>query len=88
MFGNIKNYSYIVFNKHTKGKDFLKSKNKMATQTNNTEELSNAIDNLSEEMSSLKYLIKSDYTGWNLTEAIENLSFELKRLNDREELKK
>ena len=60
----------------------------MANQTNNTEELSNAIDNLAEEMSSLKYLIKSDYTGWNLTEAIENLSFELKRLNDREELKK
>jgi len=60
----------------------------MANQTKNTEELSNAIDNLAEEMSSLKYLIKSDYTGWNLTEAIENLSFELKRLNDREELKK
>jgi hypothetical protein len=60
----------------------------MANQNNNTEELSNAIDNLAEEMSSLKYLIKSDYTGWNLTEAIENLSFELKRLNDREELKK
>jgi hypothetical protein len=59
----------------------------MAKQ-NNTEELSNAIDNLAEEMSTLKYLIKSDYTGWNLTEAIENLSFELKRLNDREELKK
>ena len=60
----------------------------MANQTKNTEGLSNAIDNLAEEMSSLKYLIKSDYTGWNLTEAIENLSFELKRLNDREEAKK
>lgn len=31
--------------------------------------------------------LKSDFTGWNLVEAIENLSFELKRLNDREEQK-
>jgi hypothetical protein len=33
------------------------------------------------------HTLKSDFTGWNLVEAIENLSFELKRLNDREEQK-
>jgi hypothetical protein len=58
------------------------------SQINATEDLSNSMDNLQEEISNLNYLLKSDLTGWNLVEAIENLSFELKRLNDREESKK
>jgi hypothetical protein len=45
------------------------------------QEVVNTIEN--ESISNLK----SDFTGWNLVEAIENLSFELKRLNDREEQK-
>ena len=59
----------------------------MNTKTNNTEELVNELANLQEEISNLKYLLKSDLTQWNIVEAIENLSFELKRLNDREEQK-
>jgi hypothetical protein len=58
------------------------------SQINATEDLSHSMDNLQEEISNLNYLLKSDLTGWNLVEAIENLSFELKRLNDREESKK
>jgi predicted RNase H-like nuclease (RuvC/YqgF family) len=58
------------------------------TTTNNIEELANEVANLQEEISNLNYRLKSDLTGWNIVEAIENLSFELKRLNDREEQKK
>ena len=43
------------------------------------EELKEAINDLTN--------LKSDFTQWNLVEAIENLSFELKRLNDRAEQK-
>jgi hypothetical protein len=61
----------------------------MATLKNTqTEELANEVANLQEEISNLNYRLKSDFTGWNIVEAIENLSFELKRLNDREEQKK
>jgi hypothetical protein len=61
----------------------------MATLKNTqTEELANEVANLQEEISNLNYRLKSDLTGWNIVEAIENLSFELKRLNDREEQKK
>jgi uncharacterized protein with PhoU and TrkA domain len=60
----------------------------MNTKTNNTEELANEVANLQEEISNLNYRLKSDLTGWNIVEAIENLSFELKRMNDREEQKK
>jgi hypothetical protein len=61
----------------------------MKTQTNTQmEELANEVANLQEEISNLNYRLKSDLTGWNIVEAIENLSFELKRLNDREEQKK
>ena len=60
----------------------------MTTTTNNIEELANEVANLQEEISNLNYRLKSDLTGWNIVEAIENLSFELKRLNDREEQKK
>jgi hypothetical protein len=61
----------------------------MATLKNTqTEELANEVANLQEEISNLNYRLKSDLTGWNIVEAIENLSFELKRLNDREESKK
>jgi len=49
------------------------------------EELVNEISNLQVEIQNLNYLLKSDLTQWNIVEAIENLSFELKRLNDREE---
>ena len=59
----------------------------MKNQTQ-TEELANEVANLQEEISNLNYRLKSDLTGWNIVEAIENLSFELKRLNDREEQKK
>jgi hypothetical protein len=52
------------------------------------EELSAEVSNLVVEIENLNYLLKSDYTKWNIVEAIENLSFELKRLNDREESKK
>jgi cell division protein FtsB len=61
----------------------------MKTQTNTQmEELANEVANLQEEISNLNYRLKSDLTGWNIVEAIENLSFELKRMNDREESKK
>jgi hypothetical protein len=61
----------------------------MATlQNNQTEELANEVANLQEEITILNNRLKSDYTGWNIVEAIENLSFELKRMNDREEQKK
>tara|TARA_B110000305_G_C19269492_1_gene553710 strand:- start:817 stop:951 length:135 start_codon:yes stop_codon:yes gene_type:complete len=43
------------------------------------EELTEAIETLTN--------LKSDFTQWNIVEAIENLSFELKRYNDREEQK-
>ena len=56
-------------------------------QITQTEELANEVANLQEEISNLNYRLKSDLTGWNIVEAIENLSFELKRLNDREEHK-
>lgn len=49
------------------------------------EELVNEISNLQVEIQNLNYLLKSDFTQWNIVEAIENLSFELKRFNDREE---
>jgi hypothetical protein len=61
----------------------------MANQNNNTqtEELSAEIGNLQVEIGNLNDLLRSDYTRWNIVEAIENLSFELKRMNDREEQK-
>ena len=46
---------------------------------NQMEELTEAINDLNN--------LKSDFTQWNIVEAIENLSFELKRYNDREEQK-
>jgi hypothetical protein len=56
------------------------------TKTTTTTEdlLQEVVDTLERESISN---LKSDFTGWNLVEAIENLSFELKRLNDREEQK-
>jgi hypothetical protein len=59
----------------------------MANQKN-TEQLEIEVSNLSVTIEELNYLLKSDLTQWNIVEAIENLSFELKRLNDREEQKK
>ncbi len=53
----------------------------ITTTDNLLQEIVNTLEN--ESISNLK----SDFTGWNLVEAIENLSFELKRLNDREEQK-
>ena len=43
------------------------------------QELTDAINDLTN--------LKSDFSQWNIVEAIENLSFELKRYNDREEQK-
>ena len=61
----------------------------MATLKNTpTEELANEVASLSVTIEELNYLLKSDFTRNNIVEAIENLSFELKRLNDREEQKK
>ena len=57
-------------------------------QNNTTEDLEMAISDLAVQVEDLAYLLKSDLTQWNIVEAIENLSFELKRLNDREEQKK
>jgi hypothetical protein len=57
-------------------------------QNNTTEDLEMAISDLAVQVEDLAYLLKSDLTQWNIVEAIENLSFELKRLNDREESKK
>ena len=48
-------------------------------------EVINAIEDL--ESSSLSNL-RSDFTGWNIVEAIEAIAVELKRFNDREEGKK
>lgn len=60
----------------------------MANQTQTTEDLELTIGELTNQIENLNYLLKSDYTRWNIVEAIENLSFELKRMNDREESKK
>ena len=49
--------------------------------------LSAEIGNLYVTLEETNQKLKSDYTGWNIVEAIENLSFELKRMNDREEQK-
>ena len=51
------------------------------------EELVNEISSLQIEIGNLNDNLRSDFTRWNIVEAIENLSFELKRLNDREEQK-
>jgi len=59
----------------------------MANQITTTEDLELTIVELSNQIENLNYLLKSDLTRWNIVEAIENLSFELKRLNDREEQK-
>jgi hypothetical protein len=56
-------------------------------QITQTEELVAEISNLQVEIGNLNDLLRSDYTRWNIVEAIENLSFELKRMNDREEQK-
>ena len=56
-------------------------------QITQTEELVAEISNLHVEIGNLNDLLRSDYTRWNIVEAIENLSFELKRMNDREEQK-
>lgn len=45
-------------------------------------ELINSIEDLANSSISNQ---KSDFTGWNLIEAIEAIGFELKRYNDREE---
>jgi uncharacterized protein YoxC len=60
----------------------------MSTKVKQNDELVNEVANLSTSIEQLNYLLKSDFTQWNIVEAIENLSFELKRLNDREEAKK
>jgi hypothetical protein len=60
----------------------------MSTKQTQTEELVNEISNLQIEIENLNHKLRSDFTRWNIVEAIENLSFELKRLNDREEAKK
>ena len=57
------------------------------TQKTQMEEVTSAVDYLAGEIETLNHRMKSDLTQWNLVEAIENLSFELKRLNDREEQK-
>jgi hypothetical protein len=59
----------------------------MANQITNSqiEELNAGLANISTSIDELNYLLKSDFTRNNIVEAIENLSFELKRLNDREE---
>jgi hypothetical protein len=56
-------------------------------QITQTEELVAEISNLQVEIGNLNDNLRSDYTRWNIVEAIENLSFELKRMNDREEQK-
>jgi len=56
-------------------------------QITQTEELSGEISNLWVTLEETNHKLKSDFTGWNIVEAIENLSFELKRMNDREEQK-
>ena len=60
----------------------------MAKTNTQMEELSNEVSNLSVSIEELNYLLKSDFTRNNIVEAIENLTFELKRMNDREEQKK
>lgn len=60
----------------------------MKNQIKTTQDLELTIEELSNQIENLNYLLKSDFTRWNIVEAIENLSFELKRMNDREESKK
>jgi len=43
------------------------------------EELTEAINDLTN--------LKSDFTQWNIVESMDNLAYELKRFNDRKELK-
>ena len=54
---------------------------------NKLNELTESVVELTEELSTMSHYLKSDLTQWNIVEAIENLSFELKRMNDREESK-
>ena len=49
------------------------------------ETIASELQELVVEVSYLQSSLKSDATQWNVVEAIENLSFELKRMNDREE---
>ena len=49
------------------------------TKTSTEKLLEQVIDTIENESISN---LKSDFSGWNLVEAIENLSFELKRYND------
>jgi hypothetical protein len=44
------------------------------------------IEDLTEALNDLTNL-RSDFTNWNLGESIDNLAFELKRMNDRAEQK-
>ena len=62
----------------------IKIMNYTKQQTTTESLLQEVVDTIENESISN---LKSDFTGWNLVEAIENLSFELKRLNDREEQK-
>jgi hypothetical protein len=51
------------------------------------ENIANSLEDFNGELETMRYYFKSDLTQWNVVEAIENLSFELKRMNDREESK-
>ena len=48
-----------------------------------TQQLIDAIESIDRSLEHNE--VRSDFTGWNIVEAIENIYFELKRMNDREE---
>ncbi len=48
-----------------------------------TEQLIEAISDIAHHLEHNE--VRSDFTGWNIVEAIENIYFELKRMNDRAE---
>jgi hypothetical protein len=51
-----------------------------------TQQLIDAVESIDQNFeANMLYELTSDATGWNIVEAIENIYFELKRMNDRAE---
>ena len=51
------------------------------------EELASEVGNLVVTMEEMMSLLKCDFTGWNISESMSQLAYELKRYNDNKEKK-
>jgi quinolinate synthase len=81
----VKYYSYIVYNKETKGKDFRKSTQQMGTQNNNTEAaqiIADAMYDLGEMIKETSPNTYSSMSGNSLTDCMWQIGFELGRIAD------